>query len=141
MKSIIAASLAASLLLLTGCATLVGSSTASVAISSVPPGAAVNIVDETGFAVYKGATPTTVILEKSNGGYWGGKRFKVTLSLAGYQDQTVLLNTHANGWYLAGNFMLGGVIGWFLVDPLNGGMYTLSPDKVDTTLTAQNATT
>ncbi len=30
--------------------------------------------------------------------------------------------------------MFGGIIGWFIVDPLNGAMYTLSPDQVTSNL-------
>ncbi len=137
MKRIIAAFAAAASLCLVGCATIVGQKTAIVTVSSVPPGATINITDETGFAVFKGATPTTVNLEKSSGHYFGGKSYTVTLSLAGYQDATVKLSTHANGWYIGGNIIFGGLIGWLAVDPFNGGMYSLSPDKVNTTLTPE----
>ena len=40
---------------------------------------------------------------------------------------------------LAGNFFFGGLIGWFIVDPLNGNMYTLSPDAVAASLNATTA--
>lgn len=137
MKKIIAAFAAGAALCLAGCASIMGDKTAIVTVSSVPPGATINIVDETGFAVFKGATPTTVNLEKSTGHYFGGKSYTVTLSLTGYQDATVNLSTHANGWYIGGNIIFGGLIGWLAVDPFNGGMYTLSPDKVNATLTQQ----
>ena len=133
--------MAGGLVLLTGCATIVGDKTATVTITSVPAGATVNIVDESGLAIYKGATPTTVTLEKSTGHYWGGKHYSVNLSLPGYASQTVLMTTHANGWYIGGNIIFGGLIGWFLVDPNNGGMYTLSPEAVNITLTQQPAST
>ena len=41
----------------------------------------------------------------------------------------------ANGWYIGGNIIFGGLIGWFIVDPRNGGMYTLSPKALSSSLT------
>ena len=49
------------------------------------------------------------------------------------------LDAQANGWYLGGNLLFGGLIGWFIVDPLNGKMYTLSPGTINTSLPAQTA--
>lgn len=34
------------------------------------------------------------------------------------------------GWYLVGNIFIGGLIGWLIVDPLTGAMWTLSPDMI-----------
>ena len=39
--------------------------------------------------------------------------------------------------YLVGNFFIGGLIGWLVVDPLTGAMWTLSPDTIYTDLGAQ----
>lgn len=141
MKKILIAFGAAALVCLTGCATILGDKTTDVTISSTPPGAAVAIVDESGFSVFKGTTPTSVILEKSTGRYFGGKSYVVTLSLAGYKDQTIKMDTHPNGWYIGGNILLGGIIGWLLVDPTNGGMYTLSPEHVNASLSQQSQAT
>jgi hypothetical protein len=43
-----------------------------------------------------------------------------------------------NGWYIAGNPIFGGLIGWFIVDPFNGKMYALEPEKIETALTAHD---
>lgn len=40
-------------------------------------------------------------------------------------------------WYIAGNFFFGGIIGWFIVDPQTGAMYTLS-SQVITSVNAEN---
>ena len=32
-----------------------------------------------------------------------------------------------NGWYLAGNFIFGGLLGWLIVDPATGAMWNLKP--------------
>ncbi|WP_342358093.1 hypothetical protein [Arsenophonus nasoniae] len=37
---------------------------------------------------------------------------------------------------IAGNLFFGGLIGWLIVDPFNGGIYTLRPEKIDATLSA-----
>lgn len=116
------------------CATIVGQPTQSIPISSTPSDAAISIVDEAGVEVFKGTTPTSVTLQKSTGKYWGKKSFTVTISKNGFQPQTIPVTASANGWYIAGNFVFGGLIGWFIVDPLNGHMYTLSPEAVAATL-------
>ena len=41
-----------------------------------------------------------------------------------------------NGWYLFGNLMFGGLIGYFAVDPFSGNMYSLSPENVAAALAA-----
>ena len=38
-----------------------------------------------------------------------------------------------DGWYIGGNILVGGLIGWFIVDPLTGAMYTL-PKEVNADL-------
>ncbi|MFM2481850.1 hypothetical protein [Celerinatantimonas sp. YJH-8] len=120
--------------LLSGCATIVGDKTQVVTISSTPGDAKISVRDESSQEVYAGRTPSTITLKKSNGNYWGKKSYIVTISKSGYEQQTIQLSAHANGWYIAGNLVFGGLIGWFIVDPFNGAMYTLSPDVVNTTL-------
>lgn len=122
------------LALLGGCATIVGDQTQRVPIRSTPPGARVLITDEAGREVFRGTTPTEAELPKSTGKYWGGKRFRVQVSKDGHHGRSMTLVANPNGWYLAGNIVFGGVIGWFLVDPWNGKMYALSPDGIDARL-------
>jgi len=120
------------------CATIVGHQTQSIPVSSTPSDAVVSIVDEAGVEVFKGATPTNVMLQKSTGKYWGKKTFTVKIAKPGYQSQSIPITSSANGWYIAGNIVFGGLIGWFIVDPLNGAMYTLSPDALGGTLAASS---
>jgi len=126
-------------ILLSGCATIVGNTTQLVPISSMPSDANIVIIDETGSEIFNGTTPTTVTLPKSDGSYWGKKDFSVEISKDGYKTQTIPVKAHANGWYIAGNFFFGGLIGWFIVDPLNGAMYTLSPQNVSSDLSEELA--
>ena len=130
---------AAVLLALSGCATIVGNPTQLVPIQSTPGDAAIVITDETGTEVFKGNTPTTVTLQKSTGKYWGKKSYTVKINKDGFQEQSVPITASANGWYIAGNFLFGGVIGWFIVDPLNGNMYTLSPEAIASNLTTKTS--
>jgi len=118
------------------CATIIGHPTQTIPISSVPSDAAVSIVDEAGTEVFRGATPTPVTLQKSTGKYWGKKSYTVTVTKPGFQSQTIPITASATGWYIAGNILVGGLIGWFIVDPFNGNMYTLSPEAVAGTLAA-----
>ncbi len=122
-------SLALTTTLLGGCATIVGDQSQLVPISSTPSDASILITDEKGVQVFKGLTPTSVTLQKSDGSYWGKKSFTVNLSKEGYATQIIPITAHANGWHIAGNILFGGLIGWFFVDPLNGAMYTLTPEQ------------
>ncbi len=119
---------------LSGCATIVGHPTQAVPVTSTPSEAAITVVDEAGAEVFKGTTPTTVTLAKSTGHYWGKKSYTVTISKDGFKSQSVPITASANGWYLAGNLVFGGAIGYFAVDPFNGNMYTLSPEAVTAAL-------
>jgi hypothetical protein len=58
---------------LTACATIVGSPTQLLPISSTPSDAGISVVDQTDAEVFKGSTPTSVTLLKSTGRYWGKK--------------------------------------------------------------------
>jgi hypothetical protein len=43
------------------------------------------------------------------------------------------------GWYLVGNFFFGGLIGWLIIDPLTGAMWTLSPEMIYAPMGQQGA--
>ena len=118
----------------TGCATIVGEKTELVAISSSPDNAVFVIKDDTGQAIQKGATPASVTLRKSDGGYFGGIDYTVEFSKPGYESTVAVISSGANAWYLAGNLAFGGFPGWFIVDPLTGAMYDLNPEALNVVL-------
>ena len=128
-----------SLFSLVGCATIVGDKTQLMSLNSTPSEAVVKITDEKGVDVFTGKTPTTVTLQKADGSYWGGKNYTVTISKEGYEAQTIPVKSNPNGWYIAGNFVFGGLIGWFIVDPLTGAMYNLSPEQISASLSTKAA--
>ena len=112
-----------------GCATIVGgASPQGVSIRSNPSDAAVQVYDlKTGNQLYSVRTPVMVSLPKSNG-FFAGASYRVILQKAGYASREVVIDSHPGGWYLAGNLFFGGLIGWLIVDPATGAMWTLAPD-------------
>ena len=55
---------------------------------------------------------------------------------AGYSNHTVTVDTRLNGWYIGGNLIFGGLIGWLIVDPATGAMWTLNTREINLTLEA-----
>ncbi len=133
-KKLVITSAAALLVTLQGCATIVGDASQTIPITSTPSEAHISIKDEKGVDIFAGQTPTTVTLQKADGSYFGGKTYTVTIDKEGYKTQTIMINAKVNGWYLGGNLIFGGLIGWFIVDPLTGKMYKLSAESVNAAL-------
>jgi hypothetical protein len=118
------------------CATIVGKGgPETLNIRSAPDQAAIIINDETGAKIFEGKTPTNVSLEKKKG-YFSGKKYTVKISKEGYAVQTITVDTTPNGWYIGGNILLGGLIGWLIVDPATGAMWTLDTKEINATLAA-----
>lgn len=141
MKALKLTAAIATLSIMTGCASIVGEREQSVTINSSPNNANILITDERRSEVYSGSTPTTVQLRKSDGSYFGGKTYTVELSKEGYEDRRVTIHSRPNGWYIGGNIVFGGLIGWLIVDPLTGAMYNLTPSTVNATLGEKVAST
>ncbi|WNW13526.1 hypothetical protein RRX38_20970 [Pseudomonas sp. DTU_2021_1001937_2_SI_NGA_ILE_001] len=118
--------LAAALVGLGGCASIVSESRTPVSINSYPAGAAYQITNEDGALIHSGVTPDQVTL-KAGAGYFDGETYKVTFKKDGYTENSSVINTSMNGWYW-GNILFGGLIGMLIVDPLTGAMYKL-PDN------------
>lgn len=138
-RCILKVALISLLLAVSGCATILGDPNQLMPISSTPSDASILITDEKGTEIFKGTTPTTVTLQKSNGTYWGKKSYSVRISKDGFDSQTIPVTASANGWYIGGNLIFGGLIGWFIVDPMNGDMYTLSPETINASLSTKTA--
>ena len=52
----------------------------------------------------------------------------------GCTDQTVTVDANVNGWYIAGNLVFGGLVGYLVVDPLTGAMWTLDTKDINVTM-------
>jgi hypothetical protein len=131
MKTVL---IAISILITFSCATIVGQKNQTIAISGTPDQARVTITDEKQVVVFEGNTPAKVLLDKADGRYFGGKTYQVKIDKVGYQPVKMTVNSELGGWYLFGNFVFGGLIGWLIVDPFSGAMYDLSPEKIDVQL-------
>lgn len=108
--------LSATLLAVTGCASIMHGTTQSVGISSSPSGASVS-VDGQNF----GTTPAFADLSR-NGTHI------VSISLPGYRTQDLTLTKSVSDW-VWGNIVFGGIIG-LAVDAATGGLYKLSPEQM-----------
>lgn len=128
MKKLIAPLMAC--LTLAGCATITGDKTQTIPLMTNPDGVSYKVTDERGVVVSEGVTPSSITLSKHDGTYFGKKSYTVTFEKEGYSPVSTHLQANANGKYILGNFFFGGLLGWLLIDPLNGGMYNLSPEKV-----------
>jgi len=137
-RFLVAASALASILLSTGCATIVHSGPRSIPVASTPTGATVTIYDRDGQQVSKQTTPFTAVL-RTKYGYFKGQDYKLVFELPGYQKTEVQLNSELSAWYL-GNIVFGGLIGMLIVDPLTGAMFNLSPEKIEQSLPADQKT-
>jgi len=123
----------------TGCASIIKGSEQSVTLRSDPPEARLIITDvREGKDIHIGTTPFTTSL-KRGAGYFTKAKYKVTIEKPGYGREEVLLEGSPGGWYLLGNLVFGGLIGWFIVDPATGAMWTLDPEEVNVSLKKQGA--
>jgi len=115
---------------LAGCASIVSKSEYSVSISSQPEEAEITIKNRAGESIFSGRTPTTLTL-KANAGYFKGENYTVTFQKDGYTAHTAQIERGVDGWYVAGNIVFGGLIGWIIVDPATGAMWTLKKLHVE----------
>ena len=118
------------LILVSACASIVNGSTQKIAISSQPAGATIRIYDQTDSEIWDSTTPNSTELKRGNG-FFTGNKYRIEISKEGYQTEVVELKSQLNGWYIGGNFLFGGLIGWLIVDPMTGAMWALSPGDVD----------
>ncbi|MCE3252495.1 MAG: hypothetical protein K0Q67_1515 [Cellvibrio sp.] len=139
IKTVKKVTLLGSLLMFSGCASIVSDSSYPVAIQSTPDFANFTITNKSGVTVHTGVTPTIVTL-KAGAGYFKSESYSIKVSKEGYADKTFVLSSTMDGWYW-GNILIGGLIGMLIVDPITGAMYKLPADvaiNLDTTTTASN---
>ena len=117
-------------IVLAGCATIMGKSAPETSnVRSTPDQASVVITDESGTKIFEGKTPTSLPLEKKKG-FFSGKQYEVKILKEGYSEKIVTVDTKLGGWY-AGNLLFGGVIGFLIIDPATGAMWTLNTNEVN----------
>lgn len=122
---------------LVGCASVVNGGSQQVAITSAPDNARVSIVDPKGKYAFTGTTPCTADLERG-AGYFQGAHYVVKVAKDGYTPFETRIHSSVSGWY-AGNVVLGGLLGFIVIDPLTGGMWSLDPESIHADLKGRNA--
>jgi hypothetical protein len=116
---------------LPACASIIQGGSQPLSLKSIPSDAALTIYDvRNGNApIMTGKTPQVVTL-KRGAGYWKSAKYRVVFQKDRHTTQELAIEGRVNGWYLGGNLIFGGLIGYLILDPLTGGMWTLSPDDV-----------
>ncbi len=137
MKKLFSGAVLGTVLLTSGCASIVSDSSYPVAINTVPVGAEFVITNDKGQQIHSGTTPSTVTL-KSGDGFFSSASYTLSFSKDGYSQKQVEISSSMDGWYI-GNIVFGGLIGLLIVDPMTGAMWKL-PESHMTTLDQTVAT-
>ncbi len=117
--------LLALVIMLMGCATIMHGSSQTVGISSSPSGARVTINGE-----YRGETPLRIELARK-------QDYIIKLEKEGFEPASSTITSKVSGMTF-GNIIFGGLIG-LAVDAGSGGLYKLSQDDVQITLSKLGA--
>ena len=115
-----------SMLMLTGCATMFSESEYPVNIDSEPSNMEVVVKDSNGNIEFRGKTPAVVDLE-AGGGYFVRETYTIELYDGGKVVGSTTIEGSIDGWYFA-NLFGWTLIGFFVVDPITGAMWTLEED-------------
>jgi len=119
-----------------GCASIIAGGPQIIPIQSHPSDATLEITDiNNGNTIFRGKTPYTATFERSSG-YFKSAKYKIAITKEGYSDKEIMISGSPNGWYIGGNLLFGGLIGWLIVDPLTGAMWTLYPVDINTELSS-----
>lgn len=120
------------------CASIVSRSIYPVLINTEPSGADVRIRNKDGAEIFRGTSPATVDL-RAGAGYFSREAYIVTITKEGYKDRILPINCVIDGWYF-GNILIGGLIGFLIVDPLTGAMWKIERSYINTVLDESPAT-
>jgi hypothetical protein len=112
-----------------GCATIVTSGPEDLRVEG-DEGSTFRVVDERDRVVAAGVVPAVVELDTGDG-YFGTKSYIVHYHRDGVEDREVRVETELSNWYLWGNLFSFLPIGWLLVDPYSGAMWTLQTEQVN----------
>ncbi len=112
--------LAAAVVCLGACASVMHGTRQDVGISSNPSGAQVSVDGQP-----LGTTPVVAHLRRK-------ENHIVHLELAGYKPYDTTVTRSVSGW-VWGNIVIGGLIG-LAVDAISGGLYKLTPEQVSASL-------
>jgi hypothetical protein len=115
--------------ILTACATVMRENSQIIPLKANVEKVDIKITNKAGDIVFEGQTPTTITLKTAvSGGYFNPEKYTVTASKDGFKTHTTVIDWHVSGWYWAGNFVIGGLIGYLIIDPITGDMYYLDEE-------------
>ena len=117
-----------SAMILGGCGSMINGTTQSMSIQATPKLATIQLLSANGSLIAESNGSLFYNLNRSNG-FFDGADYNLKISAPGYQDHTIPLTSSPSGWYIAGNIVLGGFLGWLIVDPISGGMWALDAPK------------
>lgn len=121
---------------LAGCATIINGHTAPVTIATAPPGINVSISNSKGMPIANQKTPFTVVLKKGNG-FFSGEKYKIEVEKPEGGIGTAYIETTVSASYMLGNLVFGGPLGWFIVDPSSGAMWSFKDDYYNFNLSSK----
>jgi hypothetical protein len=127
-------------IILPGCASIVNGGPGIVTMKSNPSDAKLTIYNmRTGDKIENSTTPHTATL-KRGAGYFKSAKYRVVIEKEGYESKEFEITGKAGGWYIAGNLVFGGLIGWLAVDPATGAMWVLRPKEINAELVKKQTT-
>lgn len=110
---------------LISCASIIHGTSQQIGIGSNPSGAKVTVSGQS-----LGTTPTIADLKRKD-------NHIVKIEMDGYMPYETTLTKKVSGW-VWGNILFGGLIG-LAVDAINGGLYNLSPEQIQATLSKEES--
>ena len=139
MKKIVWVGLSAALFLVIGCASIIHGGTQDVTVSSEPGAARVSVYDRYNHEIWTGTAPCTIPMDRGDG-FLKKAHYRIEVAKEGYEPNSVYISSSLDaGWYLVGNFFIGGLVGWLIVDPASGAMWRLKPKEIHTHLDQRSA--
>ncbi len=89
----------------------------------------IKITNKAGETVFEGQPLTVIPLKTAaKNGYFTPEKYTIIASKDGFQTQTNIIDWHVSIWYWAGNLVIGGLIGYLIIDPITGDMYYLDEE-------------
>ncbi len=68
------------------------------------------------------STRCNVNLKTSANGYFNPEKYTVISSKNGYKTEQKIIDWHVSRWYYVGNLVVGGLLGYLIIDPITGDM-------------------
>ena len=121
--------------LLTGCGTIMCGPQQKVVLDSRPTGAEVLVYDSHGEIVFQKTTPCVARLNRREHDVMQSANYVVLIKKEGYAPAQFPLIGVINRAYFA-NILSAGI--GFAVDPMTGGMWTLTPQSMDENLVVEH---